>query len=138
MNPSPQLVFIGFVEKYENDTAIIRIYEKYTRGLDKITDFSHIIVLYWLHLKDDPENRSILQVHPRGDLNKPLVGVFATRSPSRPNPIGLCVCKLIKVEENMLYIKNLDAFVGSPILDIKPYIPSLDCRPNAQIPDWIR
>jgi tRNA-Thr(GGU) m(6)t(6)A37 methyltransferase TsaA len=63
-------------------------------------------------------------------------GVFACRSPSRPNPIGLCVVELLKIEKCVLTVKNLDAFEGSPIIDIKPYIPKADSIPNARVPEW--
>jgi len=63
-------------------------------------------------------------------------GVFACRSPSRPNPIGLCIVKLIKVEGNVLTVRGLDAFTDSPIIDIKPYLPRADSIPDARVPSW--
>ena len=66
----------------------------------------------------------------------PEMGVFATRSPSRPNPIGLCVVELLKLENCSLVVKGLDANVGSPILDVKPYIPRADSIPEAKAPEW--
>ena len=66
----------------------------------------------------------------------PEMGVFGTRSPSRPNPIGLCVVELLKLEDSSLIVKGLDANVGSPVLDIKPYIPRADSIPEAKAPVW--
>jgi len=133
-----EIIYIGRVEKCEEDFSVIRINEKFLDGLRGLEGFSHVIILYWFHLRDDPRNRSTLLVHPRGDPRKPLVGVFATRSPSRPNPIGLCVCKIIKVKKNKIIVSGLDAFVNSPIVDIKPYIPNMDAFPNAKVPAWVK
>nr|QNO54880.1 hypothetical protein NLMONJAO_00001 [Methanosarcinales archaeon ANME-1 ERB7] len=66
------------------------------------------------------------------------MGVFASRSPSRPNYIGLCVAGLAKLEGNILSVKGLDAFEGSSIIDIKPYIPRIDAFPEAAVPQWAR
>ena len=67
----------------------------------------------------------------------PLLGVFATRTNLRPNPIGLTLCELIKVEGNLLTVRGLDAFNGTPVLDVKPY-DNWDCAPNARVPEWWR
>ncbi len=97
-----------------------------------------IIIFYWIHLRDNKKHRKVLQVVPRRHKNDAKMGVFACRSPSRPNPIGLCVAELTKVEGCILTVKALDAFENSPIIDIKPYIPRADARSNARIPKWIR
>jgi tRNA-Thr(GGU) m(6)t(6)A37 methyltransferase TsaA len=77
-------------------------------------------VLTWLHLAQ----REVLQVHPRGDLNRPLTGVFATRSPDRPNPIGLHRVSVLEVTERKLRVAPLEAVDGTPIVDIKPVLAS--------------
>ena len=77
-----------------------------------------IILLTWLHLAE----RDVLQVHPRGDLTRPLTGVFATRSPDRPNPIGLHRVSILEVAEQKLRVAALEAIDGTPILDIKPVL----------------
>ncbi len=105
-----------------------------TTGLEGITDFSHVFVLFWLHQITSKE-RETLKVHPRGRKDLPLLGVFATRTNLRPNPIGLTLCELVKVESNVLTVRGLDAFDGTPVLDVKPYDP-WDCAPNAEMPDW--
>jgi tRNA-Thr(GGU) m(6)t(6)A37 methyltransferase TsaA len=89
-----------------------------------------------MHLRDNEEERRTLAVLPRKHAVKVQKGVFACRSPSRPNPIGLCVTELLKVEECVLTVRGLDALEGSPIIDIKPYIPRADLVPNARVPEW--
>jgi tRNA-Thr(GGU) m(6)t(6)A37 methyltransferase TsaA len=79
-----------------------------------------ILVLTWLHLAQ----RDVLQVHPRGDRNRPLTGVFATRSPDRPNPIGLHRVLVLEVREQRLRVAPLEAIDGTPIVDIKPVLAS--------------
>lgn len=74
-----------------------------------------VLILYWLHLGD----RKRLQVHPRGDLSRPLRGVFATRSPHRPNPIGADLVEILEIRENVIRVKGLDALDGTRLLDIK-------------------
>lgn len=77
-------------------------------------------------------------VFPKKHAVKVETGVFACRSPSRPNPIGLCVVELLRVDECVLTVKGLDAFEGSPIVDMKPYLPRADCILNAQTPGWTK
>lgn len=88
------------------------------QGLSGIHAGDELIVLTWLHLAE----RDVLQVHPRGDLNRPLTGVFATRSPDRPNPIGLHRVSVLEVTEQNLRVKPLEAIDGTPIVDIKPVL----------------
>jgi tRNA (adenine37-N6)-methyltransferase len=99
----------------------IEIYPQYVQGLTDLEGFSHIILLYHLHLVTD----SPLMVKPF--LDDKLHGVFATRSPARPNRIGFSIVRLQRIEGNVLYIQNLDVIEGTPLLDIKPYIPAFDC-----------
>jgi tRNA-Thr(GGU) m(6)t(6)A37 methyltransferase TsaA len=87
-------------------------------GLVGIKAGDELIVLTWLHLAD----RSVLQVHPRGDLNRPLTGVFATRSPDRPNPVGLHRVSVLEVMGDKLRVAPLEAIDGTPIIDIKPVL----------------
>ena len=89
-------------------------------GLVGIQPADEILVLTWLHLAQ----RDVLQVHPRGDLNRPLTGVFATRSPDRPNPIGLHRVSVLEVTERKLRVAPLEAVDGTPIVDIKPVLAS--------------
>ncbi len=105
-----------------------------TQALEGIVGFSHVFVLFWLH-EISNEERETLKVHPRGRRDLPLLGVFATRTNRRPNPIGLTLCELVKIESNVLTVRGLDAFDGTPVLDVKPY-DSWDCAANARMPDW--
>lgn len=89
-------------------------------GLIGIQLGDELILLTWLHLAE----RDVLQVHPRGDLNRPLTGVFATRSPDRPNPIGLHRVSVLEVSEQKLRVAPLEAIDGTPIVDIKPALAS--------------
>jgi tRNA-Thr(GGU) m(6)t(6)A37 methyltransferase TsaA len=131
-----RLHFIGVVERAGEDEADVRVFEKYCAGLRGIEEYSHLIILYWFHLRDDEKNRQTLLVMPRMHALRVERGVLACRSPSRPNPIGLCVTQLMKVKECTLTVKGLDALEGSPIIDIKPYLPRADLIPNARAPDW--
>jgi len=136
MNTNDKLHFIGIVEKADEEEAKIRIFPEYCCGLKGIEDFSHIIILYWIHLRATEKERKTLLVFPRRHAVNVEKGVFACRSPSRPNPIGLCVVELLKVEDCFLSVKGLDALKDSPIIDIKPYIPKADSIPNARVPEW--
>ncbi|MEM3672715.1 MAG: tRNA (N6-threonylcarbamoyladenosine(37)-N6)-methyltransferase TrmO [Candidatus Bathyarchaeia archaeon] len=138
MGANGRLRFIGVVEKAGEQEARVRIFPEYCSGLKGIEDFSHLIVLYWIHLRDNEEERRTLLVFPKRHKVNVEVGVFACRSPSRPNPIGLCVTKLLKVESCTLTVSGLDALEGSPLVDIKPYIPSHDSIPDARVPEWSR
>lgn len=104
--------------------------------LDGIEDFSHIVVLYWAHLVPG-ERRSTTKMHPLGNQGFPMVGVFATRSPVRPNSILIAVVRLVERKGNVLKVTGLDALDGSPILDIKPYKPDQGLK-DVSVPDWMR
>jgi len=136
MDGNGELHFIGIVEKAGEQEARVRVFPEFCAGLKGIEDFSHLIILYWIHLRDNEEERRTLLVFPKRHAVNAKTGVFACRSPSRPNPIGLCVVELLKVEKCVLTLKGLDAFEGSPIIDIKPYIPRADFIPNARVSEW--
>lgn len=87
-------------------------------GLIGIQPGDELVVLTWLHLAE----RDVLQVHPRGDLNRPLTGVFATRSPDRPNPVGLHRVSVLEIAEGKLRVSPLEAINETPIVDIKPVL----------------
>jgi tRNA (adenine37-N6)-methyltransferase len=127
---------IGVVKR-QGDQAIIELRPELAPALDGLTGFSHVWVLYWFHGNDRPEERATLQVHPRRDPTNPLTGVFATRAPVRPNLIGFSACRIIGVHRNVLEVEGLDALEGSPVLDLKPYIPESDALPEAKTPQWL-
>ena len=105
-------------------------------ALSRIEEFSHVIVLYWMH-KVSPSQRSVMRVHPRGNQTLPLVGVLASRSPARPNPIGVATVKLLEHRDNVLKVIGLDAADGTPVLDLKPYIPGYDSPAKGKTPGWV-
>lgn len=98
--------------------AWIEINDSVLEGLDGITVGCEIILITWLH----KSNREVLKVHPRGDSNNPVTGVFSTRSPDRPNPIGLHRVSVFKIIENRIKVGPLEAIDGTPVVDIKPVI----------------
>jgi tRNA-Thr(GGU) m(6)t(6)A37 methyltransferase TsaA len=128
---------IGHVVKTAGKVTL-DILPQYKDALLGLKDFSHIYVLYWFNRNDSPEKRSILKVHPRGNKENPLTGVFATHSPFRPNLIGLSICKIKSIDGNVITVDDIDAFDGTPIIDIKPYRPIYDCVPGASVPDWVK
>jgi tRNA-Thr(GGU) m(6)t(6)A37 methyltransferase TsaA len=107
-----------------------------TEALDNLDEFSHIIVLYWMHQLAAGKQLP-LKVHPMGRSELPLVGRFATRAPSRPNPIGHATVRLLERHANILKVKGLDAIDGTPVIDIKPYLPGYDSADDAKVPLWI-
>jgi tRNA-Thr(GGU) m(6)t(6)A37 methyltransferase TsaA len=119
---------IGYVERLspEEDDKDRRLVSKivveseFAKGLDRIEEWSHIYIVFWMHKISDKE-KTLIHSGGEGD-----VGVFATRAPVHPNPIGLTLVELLEHRENVLLVKGLDAFHGTPVLDIKPY------------PDWER
>ncbi|MGA2159799.1 MAG: tRNA (N6-threonylcarbamoyladenosine(37)-N6)-methyltransferase TrmO [Dehalococcoidia bacterium] len=117
--------------------AQIMVEPPYEKALDGIESFSHVIIVFWLH-KVKKSERAIIQVHPYRNPALPLKGVFATRSPVRPNPIGLTVVKLINREGTTLTVEGLDAIDGTPVLDIKPYIPEPFLKTKISVPGWIK
>jgi formylmethanofuran dehydrogenase subunit E len=130
-----ELKFIGIVE-VSGELSRVKIFPEFCAGLQGLDNFSHLIILYWFHLRDKEEERCTLQVIPRRHLGAPQIGVFASRSPSRSNPIGLCIVELTKIENCNLFVKGLDAVEGTPIIDIKPYIPRADSVRKARVPEW--
>jgi tRNA-Thr(GGU) m(6)t(6)A37 methyltransferase TsaA len=93
-------------------------------GLDGIAVGDEIIVLSWLHEAD----RTVLRVHPRGDLSRPEAGVFSTRAPSRPNPIGLHRVRVLDIAGVRLHVSGLEAIDGTPVIDLKPTLASIEER----------
>ncbi len=125
---------IGDEVREKNRTSQLIISKELTTALDGVDGFSHLFVLFWLH-KTSAEQRKLLKVHPRRRKDLPLLGIFATRTMTRPNPVGLTLVELVKVEGNVLTVRGLDAFEGTPIIDIKPF-DSWDTHKTAKVPEW--
>lgn len=115
------------------DTSQIHLFPRYAKGLGGLQGYSHIIVLFWVH---KAKGWKI----PKHHHKPPHVKLFATRMPVRPNPIGMSVVELLdfSVETGQIIVKGLDALDGTPVLDIKPYIPNFDSYSNACVPDWLK
>jgi tRNA-Thr(GGU) m(6)t(6)A37 methyltransferase TsaA len=128
---------IGQVVKKDGKTEL-KILPQFKDGLLGLAGFSHVLVFYWFDRNDTPEKRATLRVHPRGDKANPLTGVFATRSPYRPNLIALTVCKIKSVDASGITVEAIDAFDGTPIIDLKPYMPAYDSVTEATVPEWVK
>jgi tRNA-Thr(GGU) m(6)t(6)A37 methyltransferase TsaA len=117
---------IGFVRRASSDEHVrdkglvskIVFKKNLAKALDGVEEFSHVFVIYWMHKIPSSERKLVHSG--RGAETSPL-GVFACRGPIRPNPIGLTVVELVRREENVLWVRGLDALDGTPVLDIKPY-----------------
>ncbi len=108
----------------------VEVDERFADGLKDIEGFSHVMLIYHCHLSNEPR----LQIRPF--LDDTVRGVFATRAPTRPNPIGLSVVRLVRVEGCILHVENIDVVDGTPLLDIKPYVPEFDCNDDVSI-GWL-
>jgi len=108
--------------------------EELAEALEGIEEFSHMFILFWLNKISD-QGRKKMKVHPRGRSDMPLLGIFATRTPHRPNPIGLTRVKLLNVKGNIITVQGLDAFDGTPVLDIKPF-DRWDTTEDFKVPEW--
>ncbi|UCG44938.1 MAG: tRNA (N6-threonylcarbamoyladenosine(37)-N6)-methyltransferase TrmO [Candidatus Bathyarchaeota archaeon] len=127
---------IGKEVRAKKSISRLILHEHLTPALDGLQDFSHMFVVFWMH-KISREHRETLRVHPRGRTDLPLLGIFATRTPLRPNPVGITLVEILKVEDNTVTVQGLDAFDGTPILDLKPF-DSWDTVRAARIPEWRR
>ncbi len=120
------------------DTSVsIEIFEPNREAMIGLDGFSHVLVFFWLHENDTPENRRTLQVHPRRDPSNPLTGVFATHSPKRPNLIGLTRCRITGIDGGCIRIDAIDARDGSPVIDLKGYIPDDPTLSDIRVPKWV-
>ena len=102
--------------------GFLEILPEYLEGLDRMQAGDEIIIITWLHRAD----RDVLKVHPRGDASRPLTGVFSTRSPDRPNPLGLHRARVLEINRGRLHIGPMEAIDGTPVVDIKPVVESRD------------
>lgn len=128
---------IGTV-KNKNSQAYLEISEPYRPALKHLKDFSHVMVFWWADNSDNDKYRSALRTKPPYATNK-STGVFATRAEYRPNPLALTTCQIMNVNENegIITISGIDAFDGTPIIDLKPYIPAFDRVKDPKLPIWL-
>lgn len=106
---------------------------KWAKGLTGIEGFSHILAFFWMHKAHKPD----MLIHPKSRMNFPDIGFLATRTAHRPNPIGLTMLKLLKRKGNVLWVKGLDAWEGTPVLDLKPYTLREEVK-GFRVPGWVR
>jgi tRNA-Thr(GGU) m(6)t(6)A37 methyltransferase TsaA len=115
----------------------IHLEERYASGLQGLAAFSHVTVLFHLHEVQGFDAATQLLRHPRGMEHLPQVGVFAQRTKYRPNPLGVTAAELRTIRGNVVVVRGLDALDGTPVLDLKPYVPMFDRVENARTPEWV-
>ena len=115
----------------------IEIHEDMVPGLQGLADFSHAVVVFYLDRVPPFEKDTQLLRKPRGMEHMPPVGVFAQRTKFRPNPIGVTPVRLVSIKGNVLTVTGLDAMDGTPVLDVKPYIPEFDGIEKSKQADWV-
>ncbi|MHA1966876.1 MAG: tRNA (N6-threonylcarbamoyladenosine(37)-N6)-methyltransferase TrmO [Candidatus Hodarchaeales archaeon] len=139
-----QLNPIGFVKSSIDEgidynwgeiTSEIHILESLAHGLSGLKEFSHIIVIFYMHRAMFILEKNLTR-HPRGREDMPLIGIFAQRAKHRPNPIGITTVPILSIKDNILTVQGLDAIDGTPVLDIKPYFPIFD-KVDAKTPPWV-
>lgn len=121
---------------WQRIVSTITLLPQWAEGLDGIEEFSHVIVIFYLDRAGDGRPLR-LKTHPMGRPELPEVGILSTRSPFRPNGIGVTTVKLLRREGNTLTVEGLDAYDGTPVLDIKPYLPRGDRVADATVAGWV-
>ena len=137
---------IGFVkspvtepvdEDWGSIVSRIHLAEPWGRGLKGLDEFSHLVVVFHMHQASHNPDTDLLR-RPQGRADMPEVGIFAQRARHRPNPIGITAVKLLEIQGSTLTVQGLDAIDGSPVLDIKPYVPEFDRVARPGVPEWIK
>lgn len=111
--------------------------ETFAAGLDGIEDFSHVLILYWMHRAAEAEPVRMRR-RPQGRADMPEVGIFAQRARHRPNPLGVTAVRLLRRDGCRLVVQGLDAIDGTPVIDVKPYVPQFDAVETPGVPEWIQ
>lgn len=119
-----------------SDISQIIVDKKYEKGLVGLSDFSHIIVVYYLDKANFDMDKYLIR-RPQNREDMPMVGILSHRAKDRPNPIGITSVELVNVEGNIISVKGLDAIDNTPLIDIKPYYPMYDCKEGAIVPEWV-
>lgn len=120
--------------KWRSVTTDIVVDKEYEGALLGLEEYSHIVVLYWMHEVNSCDIRHV----PQGKVGEvPEVGIFACRCPARPNPIGVSTVKLLSVHGAVVTVQGLDVIADTPILDIKPYTPQYDSVSDVRVPEWV-
>lgn len=128
---------IGVI-RIKNDCMFIELDKQYIPALKELDGFSHVNVIWWFSEFDSEEMRNVLETLMPYKNSPDVMGIFATRSPVRPNPIALTAVQIINInlEQGIIQIAYIDANDNSPVLDLKPYTPSLDRIENPSVPEW--
>ena len=133
---------IGFVKNkvkrerfgnFANEISEIILNKKFSRALEGVNSYSHIIVVYWM----DKVKDYVIKHRPQGNPKVPIVGIFACRCAQRPNPIAITTVELKGIKGNKIKVKGLDILDRTPIIDIKPYWPQYDKVKKEKIPNWV-
>ncbi|KQC04703.1 MAG: tRNA-Thr(GGU) m(6)t(6)A37 methyltransferase TsaA [Methanoculleus sp. SDB] len=124
------------IRSAREDISEITLRDDVSRALEGIEEYSHLMVLYWGH-KVPEESRALTRVHPMGRKDIPATGLFSTCSPARPNPVLVTVVRLHAHRRNVLEVSGLDAVDGSPVIDIKPYVPAQFPQEAVRVPVWM-
>ncbi len=136
MPASFEIAPIGYIRRAD-EAVWIEVQAQFRPAMAGLEDFSHIHVFFWFDQNDHAEGRSVLKVHPCRDPQKPLTGVFATHSPLRPNLIGMSLCRIVAIDASRIDIDRIDAFDGTPVIDIKCFIPTSRDLANLRLPEWV-
>lgn len=123
---------------WEEIVSEVVLDDRWLAGLDGLSEFSHVWVIAWLGRVPQEERGAKLHIHPRDRQDTPPVGLFATRSPRRPNPIAITAVPLLGISGAVLTVKGLDMLDGTPVLDLKPYLSRGDRIAGTRAPYWIR
>ncbi len=122
-------------EGWESVISEIVLKPEYGEALDGVEDYSHLFIFFWIN-RIPQSRRGMTKVHPKSREDLPLVGIFATRTQYRPNPIGLTLVELLGRRKNVLRVRGLDAIRGTPVLDIKPISPAVEFPRKTRVPEW--
>jgi tRNA-Thr(GGU) m(6)t(6)A37 methyltransferase TsaA len=123
-----KIIPVGYVRKDEElHETFIEILPDFKEAMEGLQEGDWVKLILWFHLSDTPKGRRVLKVHPYGNPKNPLTGVFATRSPYRPNPIALYTVRIHRIDENRLYVDWINAQDGTPVVDIKIFVERYDC-----------
>lgn len=133
---SYQIILIGYVTR-EQSSVYIKVLPSYCLGLKELENFSHIQIIWWISDFDDDESRTTVTFN-KMPFDAPELGVFACRSPMRPNPIGLTTAKILKIDQGqgLIEVADIDAYDGTPVIDLKAYLPFCDRVQNVKVADW--
>ena len=122
-------------EGWESVVSEIILDPQHEEALAGVEDYSHLLILFWLS-RAQKAGRGMKKIHPKSRQDLPLVGIFATRTQYRPNPIGLTLVKLLGRRKNVLRVRGLDALNGTPVIDIKPITPRHEFPKDIRVPKW--